>query len=221
MVIFRGINLEYYNSKNISEIKKKEIKLNLKIIDENQVILLPGRLTSWKGQEYFIEALNILVQDYNHLNFQAIILGSDQGRNVYSKKLQNLVERYNLNKKVQFVEHCKDMPLAYSISNIVTSSSIEPEAFGRVAVEAQAMKKPIIASDIGGSKETILNGKSGFLYKYNDPRDLAKILNSVMELDNEALYSIGNEGRKNVSKKFDVDKMCQTTFTEYNKLLQN
>ena len=221
MVIFRGINLEYYNSKNISEIKKKEIKLNLKIIDENQVILLPGRLTSWKGQEYFIEALNILVQDYNHLNFQAIILGSDQGRNVYSKKLQNLVERYNLNKKVQFVEHCKDMPLAYSISNIVTSSSIEPEAFGRVAVEAQAMKKPIVASDIGGSKETILNGKSGFLYKYNDPRDLAKILNSVMELDNEALYSIGNEGRKNVSKKFDVDKMCQTTFTEYNKLLQN
>ena len=221
MVIFRGINLEYYNPKNISEIKKKEIKLNLKIIDENQVILLPGRLTSWKGQENFIEALNILVQDYNHLNFQAIILGSDQGRNVYSKKLQNLVERYNLNKKVQFVEHCKDMPLAYSISNIVTSSSIEPEAFGRVAVEAQAMKKPIIASDIGGSKETILNGKSGFLYKYNDPRDLAKILNSVMELDNEALYSIGNEGRKNVSKKFDVDKMCQTTFTEYNKLLQN
>ena len=220
MVIFRGINLEYYNSKNISEIKKKEIKLNLKIIDENQVILLPGRLTSWKGQEYFIEALNILVQDYNHLNFQAIILGSDQGRNVYSKKLQNLVERYNLNKKVQFVEHCKDMPLAYSISNIVTSSSIEPEAFGRVAVEAQAMKKPIVASDIGGSKETILNGKSGFLYKYNDPRDLAKILNSVMELDNEALYSIGNEGRKNVSKKFDVDKMCHSTFVEYKKLLK-
>ena len=111
------------------------------------------------------------------------------------------------------------MPLAYSISNIVTSSSIEPEAFGRVAVEAQAMKKPIVASDIGGSKETILNGKSGFLYKYNDPRDLAKILNSVMELDNEALYSIGNEGRKNVSKKFDVEKMCHTTFSEYKKLL--
>ena len=221
MVIFRGINLEYYNPKNISETKKKEIKINWKIIDENYVILLPGRLTSWKGQENFIEALNILIQDYNHLNFQAVILGSDQGRNVYSKKLQNLVERYNLNKKIKFVNHCKDMPLAYSISNIVISSSIEPEAFGRVAVEAQAMKKPILASDIGGSKETILKGKSGFLYKYDDPRELAKTLNSVMELDNEALYSIGNEGRKNVSKKFDVDKMCQTTFTEYNKLLQN
>ena len=149
------------------------------------------------------------------------MLGSDQGRSVYKKKLINLVERYSLSKKIKFINHCKEMPLAYSLADVVVSASIEPEAFGRVAVEAQSMAKPIIASNIGGSKETILNKKSGFLYKYNDPRDLAKILNSVMELDNEALYSIGNAGRKNVSKKFDVDTMCQTTFTEYNKLLQN
>ena len=75
-------------------------------------------------------------------------------------------------------------------------SSIKPESFGRVAVEAQAMGKPIIASNIGGSKETILNGKSGFLYKHDDPRELAKSLNKVMELDQEVLNSIGNEGRK-------------------------
>jgi glycosyltransferase involved in cell wall biosynthesis len=113
------------------------------------------------------------------------------------------------------------MPIAYSLSDIVVSSSIEPEAFGRVAVEAQAMEKPIVASDIGGSKETILNGKSGFLYKSGDPRELAKALNNVMELDKEALYSIGNEGRKNISRKFDVEKMCQTTFTEYKKLFKS
>ena len=111
------------------------------------------------------------------------------------------------------------MPHAYALSDIVVSSSIEPEAFGRVAVEAQAMEKPIIASNIGGSRETIINDKSGFLFKSSDPRDLAKILNKIMELDREALYLIGNEGRKNVTKKFDVDKMCQTTFTEYKKLL--
>ena len=113
------------------------------------------------------------------------------------------------------------MPLAYKIANIVTNCSIEPEAFGRVAVEAQAMEKVIVASDIGGSKETILNGKSGFLYKSTDPRELAKVLNKVMELDEEALYSIGKEGRRNVSKKFDVEKMCQTTFTEYKKLFKS
>tara|TARA_B100000029_G_C17563102_1_gene954100 strand:+ start:829 stop:1980 length:1152 start_codon:yes stop_codon:yes gene_type:complete len=218
MVIFRGINLEYFNPKNVSENKKNALILRWKIDKEKFIFLLPGRLTAWKGQNVFIEALNILLLDYNKTNFYAIILGSDQGRNVYSKKLLGLVQRYQLGRKVGFASNYKEMPVAYSISNAVISSSVKPEAFGRVAVEAQAMQKPIIASNIGGSKETILDGKSGFLYKSDDPRELAKVLNNIMELDNEALYSIGNEGRKNVSKKFDVEKMCQTTFTEYQKL---
>ena len=220
MVIFRGINLEYFNPENISEKNKTQLQLDWKIDPSKKIILLPGRLTEWKGQEMFIEALNILVEDYNKSNFQAIILGSNQGRNVYSKKLLGLVERYQLLKKIIFVNHCKEMPNAYAISDIVVSSSIEPEAFGRVSVEAQAMKKPIVASNIGGSKETILNEKSGFLFEYGDPRKLANRLNKMMELDKEALYSIGNEGRKNVIKKFDVDKMCQTTFVEYKKLFK-
>ena len=191
-------------------------------IQENKfIILLPGRLTRWKGQENFIEAINLLIENYQKNDFHAIILGSDQGRNVYTKRLQNLVSRYNLTKKIQFIQHCSEMPIAYSIASIVVSSSIEPEAFGRVAVEAQAMKKLIIASDIGGSKETIINGKSGFLYKADDPRELAKFINNSMEFDGEALYLMGNEGRKNVSKKFDVENMCQTTLREYRKLLNN
>ena len=101
------------------------------------------------------------------------------------------------------------------------SASVQPEAFGRVAVEAQAMEKPIVASDIGGSKETILKGKSGFLYKHDDPRDLAKTLNTVMELDSDTLNLIGSEGRKNVSKKFDVEIMCDSTLREYKKLFKN
>ncbi len=221
LVIFRGINLEYFNKRNISENKKNKLMSEWKLNFDKKTILLPGRLTKWKGQETFIEALNILIEDYNKSNFQAIILGSNQGRNVYSKKLFGLVERYQLNQKIKFISFCKEMPIAYSLSDIVVSSSIEPEAFGRVAVEAQAMEKPIVASDIGGSKETILNGKSGFLYKSGDPRELAKVLNNVMELDKEALYSIGNEGRKNISRKFDVEKMCQTTFTEYKKLFKS
>ena len=220
MVIFRGINLEYFNEKNIAEHKKKKLISDWNLDTEKKTILLPGRLTSWKGQDILIEALNILIEDYNKTNFQAVILGPDQGRRVYSKKLFSLVERYQLNQKVRFISHVKDMPVAYSIADIVVSSSIEPEAFGRVAVEAQAMKKPIVASDIGGSKETVLNGKSGILYKSGDARELAKVLNKLIELDKEALYSMGNEGRKNVTRKFDVEKMCQTTFTEYKKLLK-
>ena len=220
-VIFRGINVDYYNSKNISALKQEKLKQEWQLSSNKFTILLPGRLTYWKGQEKFIEALNILVEDYNITNFQAIILGSDQGRTVYSKKLNNLVQRYSLNKKIKFIPHCKEMPLAYSLADVVISASIEPEAFGRVSVEAQSMGKPIIASNIGGSKETIINKKTGFLYKYDDPRELAKIINTVIQLSSEDLKFIGNEGRKNVTKKFDVETMCQSNLKEYKKLIKS
>ena len=220
-VIFRGINVDYYNQKNISILKQEKLKQEWKLSLNKFIILMPGRLTYWKGQEKFIESLNILVEDYNFTNFEAIMLGSDQGRTVYKKKLINLVERYHLNKKIKFINHCKEMPLAYSLADVVVSASIEPEAFGRVAVEAQSMAKPIIASNLGGSKETILNKKSGFLYKFDDPRELAKSLNTVIQLNQEELQSMGNEGRKNITKKFDVETMCETNLNEYKKLLKN
>ena len=220
-VIFRGINIDYYNQKNISILKQEKLKQEWGLTSSKFTILLPGRLTYWKGQEKFIESLNILIEDYNFTNFQAIILGSDQGRTVYKKKLMNLVERYSLNKKITFINHCKEMPLAYSLSDAVVSASIEPEAFGRVSVEAQAMGKPIIASNIGGSKETIINKKTGFLYKFDDPRELAKSLNTVIQLTQEELISMGNEGIKNITKKFDVEIMCDTNLNEYKKLLKN
>ena len=218
-VIFRGINIEYYNKKNISIFKQENLKKEWELFSDKFTILMPGRLTTWKGQEKFIEALNILVEDYSKSNFQAVILGSDQGRKVYKKRLIDLVQRYRLTKKIKFIDHCKEMPLAYSLADTVVSASIEPEAFGRVSVEAQAMSKIIIASNLGGSKETILKGKSGFLYKHDDPRELAKTLNTVIELSQDTLNSIGNEGRKNITKKFDVEAMCDSTLREYKKLL--
>ncbi len=220
-VIFRGINIDYFNPKNISVLKQERLKQEWGLSSNNFTILLPGRLTYWKGQEKFIESLNILIEDYNVSNFQAIILGSDQGRKVYSKKLANLVQRYSLNKKVKFIPHCKEMPLAYSLADVVVSASIEPESFGRVSVEAQSMGKPIIASNIGGSKETIINKKTGFLYKYDDPRELAKSINTVIQLSQDELKIMGNDGRKNITKKFDVETMCQSNLKEYRKLIKN
>jgi len=220
-VIYRGINVDYYNQKNISILKQERLKQEWNLSSNLFTILLPGRLTYWKGQEKFIESLNILIEDYDITNFQAIILGSDQGRKVYSKKLINLVERYNLNKKIKFIKHCKEMPLAYSLADAVVSASIEPEAFGRISVEAQSMGKPIIASNIGGSKETVINKKSGLLYKHDDPRELAKCLNNVIQLSPDELKSMGNEGRKNITKKFDVETMCQSNLKEYKRLIKN
>ena len=218
-VIFRGINIDYFNSKNISVLKQEKLKQEWNLSSNKFTILLPGRLTYWKGQEKFIESLNILIEDYNVTNFQAVILGSDQGRKVYSKKLVNLVERYNLNKKVIFISHCKDMPLAYSLADAVVSASIEPEAFGRVSVEAQSMEKPIVASNIGGSNETIINDKTGFLFKAGDSKNLSEKLKEVLNLSELTLNGIGAEGRKNIIAKFNVEKMCNTTYSEYKKLI--
>ena len=220
LVIFRGINTSYFDAQKILPSKINKF-VNEHKIDRNKfIILMPGRLTYWKGQKIFIEAIKILLTQENILPFEAILLGSDQGRNVYKKQLIGLVQQYRLNKVIKFIEHCEEMPVAYRIANLACSCSSEPEAFGRISVEAQAMEVPIIASNIGGSKETIVEEKTGFLFKSGDANDLASAIIGVMNRDYNSLKSIGFEGRKNVIKKFDVDKMCQTTFTEYKKLIE-
>ena len=219
LVIFRGINVDYFNPKKINENDKNLLKKKWKIDDNKKIVLLPGRLTSWKGQEMFIEALNNIKKNENNIEFIAIILGNDQGRKIYKKKLVRLVEQYRLVNEIKFVDHLDLMPIAYEISDVIVSTSIEPEAFGRVSVEAQSMEKPIIASNIGGSNETIINNKTGFLFEAGNPRALSEKLSEILNLSEVTLNGIGAEGRKNVKAKFNVEKMCNTTYAEYKKLI--
>ena len=219
LVIFRGINVNYFDPTTTTETDEDQLIYNWGLKKDKKLILLPGRLTPWKGQEIFIEALNLVNQKLGYEIFYAVILGSDQGRDVYTKKIKRLAERYRLVNQVKFIKHCKNMPLAYKISDIVVSASIEPEAFGRVAIEAQAMEKPIIASNIGGSNETIINDNTGFLFESENPESLSKKILEVFNLDESTLKSMGNEGRKNIIKKFNVEKMCFSTYSEYKKLL--
>jgi len=219
LVIFRGINVNYFDPTTTTETDEDQLIYNWGLKKDKKLILLPGRLTPWKGQEIFIEALNLVNQKLGYEVFYAVILGSDQGRDVYTKKIKRLAERYRLVNQLKFIKHCKNMPLAYKISDLVVSTSIEPEAFGRVAIEAQAMEKPIIASNIGGSNETIINDKTGFLIESENPESLSKKIMEVFNLDESTLKSMGNEGRKNIIKKFNVEKMCFSTYSEYKKLL--
>ena len=220
LVIFRGINTNYFNSQKILPRKLDKFYKQHNIDRNKFIILLPGRLTPWKGQKIFIEAIKLLYEKSDIPSFEAILLGSDQGRNVYKKQLIDLVLQYRLNNIIKFIDHCEEMPIAYGSASLVCSCSYEPEAFGRVSVEAQSMQVPIIASNIGGSKETIIENKTGYLFKNKDPVDLANSIATVMQKKYNILESLGIEGRKNVLKKFDVDKMCQTTFTEYKKLIE-
>jgi glycosyltransferase involved in cell wall biosynthesis len=221
LVIFRGINTSYFYHKKILPMKVDKFSKQHKIDRNKFIILLPGRLTNWKGQKLFIEAIKIISEKEDMPSIEAIILGSDQGRTIYKKQLVGLVEQHRLSKIIKFIDHCAEMPIAYMLSNLVVSASIEPEAFGRVSVEAQSMEVPIVASNIGGSQETIVKDKTGFLFESGNVNALAETITTVIKKDYNSLKSIGFAGRQNVLKKFDVDKMCQTTFTEYKKLIES
>jgi len=219
LVIFRGINVDYFDPSTKLEIDEKKLLKKWEINKEKKIILVPGRLTSWKGQELLIESINLVKIELGYEAFHVVILGSDQGRNLYKKKLIRLTEQHRLTNQIKFIDHCKDMALAYKVSDIVVSSSIEPEAFGRVAVEAQSMEKLIIASNIGGSNETIMNEKTGFLFKSGDANSLSKRIIQSITMDETSLKLMGKEGRKNIMKKFNVEKMCFSTYSEYKRLV--
>ena len=219
LVIFRGINTDYFDSSTILESDEDNLFKSWQLQVGKKVILMPGRLTFWKGQEIFLEALNKVNIQLGNETFIAVILGSDQGRSLYKKKLIRLSEQHRLNKQIIFIDNCKNMPLAYKISDFVVSASIEPEAFGRVSVEAQSMQKLILASNIGGSKETIIDNKTGLLFEASNSDDLSKKIIEAMNLEENTLKQMGIEGRKNAIKKFNVEKMCFSTYSEYKKLI--
>ena len=219
LVIFRGINTDYFDSSTTLEKDEDELFKLWELQVGKKIILFPGRLTSWKGQEIFLESINKVNIQLGHDAFIAVLLGSDQGRDLYKKKLIRLVEQYRLTNQVKFIEHCKNMPVAYKISNFVVSASIEPEAFGRVSVEAQSMQKPILASNIGGSKETIVDNKTGILFEAGNSDDMSKKIIELLNLEESTLNQMGIEGRKNTINKFNVEKMCFSTYSEYKKLI--
>ena len=219
MVIFRGINIDYFDPTTKIEGEEKKLLAEWDIKKDKRILLLPGRLSAWKGQEVFIEAVNLVNTELGYEAFYVVILGSDQGRDLYKKKLIRLSEKYRMIKQIRFIDHCKDMALAYKVSDIVISASIEPEAFGRVSVEAQSMEKLIIASNIGGSNETIVDEKTGFLFESGNSKALSQKILKALNLDETSLKSIGIEGRKNIIQKFNVEKMCFSTYSEYKRII--
>jgi glycosyltransferase involved in cell wall biosynthesis len=219
LVIFRGINVDYFDPTTKLEGEEKKLLLKWEIEKDKRILLLPGRLTPWKGQELFIEAVNLVNIELGYEAFYIVILGSDQGRDLYKKKLIRLSEQYRMTKQIRFIDHCNDMALAYKVSDIAISASIEPEAFGRIAVEAQSMEKLIIASNSGGSNETVIDEKTGFLFDSGNAKSLSQKILKAVALDDASLKSIGAEGRKNIIQKFNVERMCFSTYSEYKRIL--
>lgn len=187
------------------------------IAEDKPVLLLPGRVTRWKGQHILIEALHLM----KNQNYYCIITGDNQGRQKYLDYLEKLVRKYNLQDRVGFFGRYNDVPALMMVSNVVLSTAIEPEAFGRISVEGQAMGKIVIASNIGGSVETIIDGVSGKLYQFDDPQALANALDWALELPEKEAVKISKAAIKNVKENFTKQIMCDKTVKVYKEIINS
>jgi glycosyltransferase involved in cell wall biosynthesis len=177
--------------------------------------MLPGRLTRWKGQSVFIEA----VAQLGRKDIRCVLVGSDQGRSGYRKELERMIDFHGLGGVVRIVDHCDDMPTAYMLSDIVVSASTDPEAFGRVVVEAQALGRLVVAPDHGGARETIEPGKTGWLVKPGDKDALANALAEALSLDEETRQAYAERAQANVRQHFSKATMCAKTIEVYEEVL--
>jgi len=213
--IQRGADINYFGANKVSKNRIIDISRQWRLPDDKKIILMPARFTSWKGHEFLIEALSKVKQD-----FFCVMVGSDHGHKKFRKKIEEKVVEKNLEGKVQICGICKDMPAAYAVSHLVVCPSVRAEAFGRISIEAQASSRIIIATKIGGSLETVIEGKTGFLVDVNDSAEFAQKIDQVLNMSKEESDKMGFEGRKNVEENFSNEKMCNETIRVYREVLK-
>ncbi|MFP6710066.1 MAG: glycosyltransferase family 4 protein [Alphaproteobacteria bacterium] len=215
VTIHRGIDTNLFDPAKVSAERIIQVSRRWRLDDNHPVIMLPGRLTSWKGQAVLIEALAILGRQ----DVCCVLVGGDQGRTAYRAELEAAVRQHKLESVVRLVDHCRDMAAAYMLADAVVSASTRPEGFGRVVVEAQAMGRPVIATDHGGARETVRPKQSGWLVPPGDPGALAAALERALELTQGEREVMAQNGRDNVEQNFTVTLMCQRTLDVYQSLL--
>jgi len=215
-LIYRGVDVESFDEGKVDQHRMESLSQAWKIDTGMPVLMLPGRLTRLKGQDIFLRSL-LLVKN---TGFQALIVGDTEDNPSYTSELQFFIEQNNLADRVRLVGHCHDMPAAFLLADIVLStSSSQPEAFGRTTIEAMAMGKPVIATAHGGSLETVVPGLTGWLVQPTDPGELAVAIEEALAMKQEQLKERGENGRRRVAANFTAEAMCEQTLAFYSELL--
>jgi len=214
-VIHRGVNLRRFDPAAVSARRMVALANDWRLGDGLPVIMLPGRLTHWKGQEVFLEAAAKL----GRRDVRYLLVGSAQGREGYLKRLESMTRRLALSDVVRIIDHCGDMPAAYMLADVVVSASTDPEAFGRVVAEAQALGRPVVVSDHGGPREQVVEGETGWLVKPGDPAALAEGMAKALDLTFEERQALAAKAIRNVRENFSKDVMCAKTLDVYNEVL--
>lgn len=221
-VVPRGIDLNVFDPTKATVARVVDLATRWNLPDDASMVMLPGRLTSWKGQSLFIDALALLKerQGTERFNVVGLLVGSDQGRSAYRAKLEKQIKSRGLAGKVQILGHCPDMAAAYMLTDVVVSASTDPEAFGRVVAEAQAMGRPVVVSNHGGAAEQILADQTGWLFKPNDAEALANALATALALSVAQRAQLAETATKHVHGLYSKTGMCSATLDIYAELRQ-
>jgi glycosyltransferase involved in cell wall biosynthesis len=211
-VIPRGVDPEIFDPAALVTDRLVRLARRWRLPDGAPTVTLPGRLTSWKGQSVLLEAVARLTRK----DVCCVLVGSDQGRTAYSARLMKEATALGIGDRVRLVGHCEDMPAAMMLSDVVVHASTRPEAFGRVVIEAQAMARPVIASDLGGPVETVVHGVTGWRVAPNDPQALAAALEVALAMGTEDRRALGARARASVPT---VRGMQEATLDVYEAVL--
>jgi glycosyltransferase involved in cell wall biosynthesis len=211
-VIPRGVDPAVFDPDTVSGNRIAKLAEAWRLPDDVRVVMLPGRLTSWKGHAVLLEAVAAL----NRPDVMCVFVGSDQGRRRYTNELKQLAAGLGIADRLRLVGQCDDMPAAFCLSDVVVHASVQPEAFGRVVIEAQAMARPVIASDLGGPVETVRQGETGWRVPPNDPAALAAAIATALDLDPDARLALGQRARASVPT---VRAMQDATLDVYETIL--
>jgi glycosyltransferase involved in cell wall biosynthesis len=225
-VIHRGTDFSVFSPHAVSPERIDALRKAWEVAPHERVVLLAARLTGWKGQRVLIEAAARL-RDAGLNDVTYILAGDPQGRDSYVKDLDSLIEARGLKGVVRRVGHCTDMPAAFLTAAVVTVPSTEPEAFGRSAVEAQAMGTPVVVSDLGAVPETVLappavqpHERTGWRIPPDDAEALAEAVGAALSLGASARIALGARARAHVERHFSLERMVSGTLDVYSALLE-
>lgn len=218
-VIPRGVDFAEFDPSRVDADRVRAMRMSWGAGDGDVVVLLPGRLTRWKGQLVFVAALADLRKSDRLGRVRAVLLGDAQGRDAYVEELRAAIAEAGLEDRVMIAPHTGDMPAAYLASDIVVSASTDPEAFGRVAAEAAAMGRAVIATNHGGAQETVLHGVSALLVPPDDASALAVAIERLAAMTPAERAAMGEKGRQHVVANFSLERMCADTLAVYREFL--
>lgn len=216
--IHRCVDVEKFNPNSVTQERLRTIIEQYDLPTDKKLILLIGRLTRWKGQELLIDALAKIKE---RGDFHCVFTGDDQGRTKYTEGLMQKIKDSNMIGNFTFIKHTDDVPALMKACDIVVSASIEPEAFGRIAAEGEAMGKIVLASNIGGSLDNLKDGITGRHFIAGNADDLSQKLTWALDLPEAEYKKISTSAQNFVKEHFTKQIMCSKTIEVYNQILNN